>query len=124
MKRAIPLLLLVFVVGCRTKLNDESSMTLNPGDIKSREIDAISGEQKVNISAKADSGEFDIYFFLAKDQTEVEKNPAKAGAKILDKKLKTGEATLSATVPANEKATVMLMPAGNKKAEVKLKIAN
>lgn len=123
MKRAMPLLLLVLVIGC-TKLNEDLLVKLEPGVTEYRSIDPITKEQKVNVSAKSDGGQFDIYFFLAKDKAEVEKNPAKAGAKLLGSKTKTTEATFSATVPANEMVTVSLVSADGKKSEVKLKLTN
>jgi hypothetical protein len=123
MKRAVPLFLLVLIVGC-TKLNEDLTVKLEPGVTEYRSIDPIAREQKVNVSAKSDGGQFDIYFFLAKDKAEVEKDPAKAGAKLLGSKTKVTEATFSGTVPANEQATVSLVSTDGKKAEVKLKLTN
>ncbi len=124
MKRAIPLLLLLLMVGCRNKLNVEKTYTLNVGSIETIEILAIKSAQTVNVTAKSDGGKFKIYLFLAKDRKTIELNPDKAGANLLDHKKDVTEATLSGTVPADEEAVVMLYAADTKKVEVKVKIFN
>lgn len=110
----------------RATLNDETVMPVALGETRSRTIEAISKSQKVNISATSVSGQFDIYVFLEKDQAEVEKeiNRGKATAKLLASKLKTTQAELQVTVPANERAVVQLTSADGKKTDVNLKITN
>jgi hypothetical protein len=123
MKRTIPLLLLVLVVGCRTKLNVEKTYTLSVGSIETIEILAIKSAQTVNVTAKGD-GKFKIYLFLAKDRKAIELDPDKKGANLLDHKKDVTEATLSGTVPADEEAVVMIYGADTRKVEVKVKIFN
>jgi hypothetical protein len=126
MRKELLFVLLILVTGCRAKLLDESVVKVELMDKEFREIDPISTDQKVNISAKATSGEFNIYVFLAKDKAEVEKEfQGKPGTKILAHQLKvTSQADLQANIPANERAIVAITSADGKKAEVKLKISN
>ena len=127
MRKELLFVLLILVAGCRAKPLDESVVNVELMDQQFREIDPISSAQKVNVSAKANIGQFNIYVFLDKDKAEVEKEIAqgKAGAKVLAHKLKeSDEANLQANIPANERAVVALTSADGKKAEVKLKISN
>ena len=126
MRKELLLVGLILLLGCRTKLLDESTVNVDPTQRQFKEIDPISSAQKINASAKANNGQFNIFVYLAKDRAEVEKDMEqdKAGAKVLAHKLKVSEADLQATIPANEKAVVALTSCDGKKAEVKLKISN
>jgi len=127
MKKIIPfVLLLVVVVGCRAKLNDESSTSVELMNQVFRTVDPISKAQKIHVNATASSGQINVYVFLKKDQAEVVKEVerSKPSTKILAQELKTAKATLSAEIPAKEEAVVMIMSADGKKADVKLKINN
>ena len=120
-------LMLILVAGCKAKLNSESTVALTSGDMKSTIIDPISKAQDIIVSAKAASGKFNVYVFLAKDQADVEKaiNQTKVSDKVIAHKLDTSDADLKANIPANSEAIVLLTPgADGKKAEVKLKITN
>jgi hypothetical protein len=126
MKKACVFLLLVLAVGCRTKLNEEMVVNVGGGESQYRMVDPIAKEQKVNVSAKAIGGTFSIYVFLEKDKEEAQKgiDLNKVGDKVLANKQKTADAELQVTIPANQKATVLLTSGDGKKAEVKLKISN
>jgi archaellin len=126
MRKEILFVVLILAAGCWTKLLDESVVNVDPTEHKFREIDAISRGQKVTVSAKTNSGQFNIYVYLDKDRAEVEKefDKGKGVGKILAQKLNASEANLNATIPANEKAIVAVTAAEGKKAEVKLKISN
>ncbi len=121
---------LAWIVFLRTpplpKLNDESVMQVAPGVTRSRTIDAIANSQKINVSATAITGQFNIYVFLEKDQAEVDKGITfgKMSPKVLAHQLKATQADLSATILPNERAAVMVDSGDGKKAEVKLKITN
>jgi hypothetical protein len=117
--------ILITLVGCRARLNDERTVAVDPGTTQYITVDPIAREQTVKVAATSANGQFNIYFFLEKDKTTVEKEAmtGKLGPKVLDKALKTAKADLSATIPANERATVMLTGDGPK-ADVKLKITN
>lgn len=126
MKKMAPFfLLLVVAAGCRTKLNEEKVVTVDATP-RGLTIDPIKSAQTVKVSATATSGTINVYFFLAKDQAELENENfgGKAAGKLLGSKLKVTQADLSATVPANEAAVVLAASADGKKAEVKLKVTN
>ena len=126
MRIAIPFVLLILATGCRTKLDSESVVQVDPLNAQLRMIDPIASAQKVNVSAKANSGQFNIYIFLEKDKTAVEKEIErnKVPASLLGHKLKTTEADLQAQIPAKETAVVMLTSGDGKAASVRLKIGN
>jgi hypothetical protein len=90
-------------------------------------VNAIAKEQVIKVSAKAASGTFNLFVFLEKDldaaETSILRNKPDE-TKVLKHQLKTAEAELQATIPANETAVIYLLCADAKKAEVKLKITN
>jgi hypothetical protein len=125
MKKMFPLLLLVLVAGCGPKLHYQATVEVRLMDKEYRNPDPISRAQTVNVSAKAETGKFDIYIFLEKDKAEVEKNLSNPSAKLLDhKKNVSGETKLSANIPANEQAVVLIMSADGNKAVVNVTITN
>ena len=127
MKKAVPVVLfLLIVAGCQAKLNSESTVKVELMDKNWTTVDPSAKAQKVNVSAKADSGQFNIYFYLEKDKAEVEKevDQSKTPAKALAQQTKATQADLSANIPANERAVVLITSGDGKKAEVKLKISN
>jgi hypothetical protein len=126
MRKASLFVLLVVAVGC-TKLNSQSDVQVKPGDMKYCFVDPISKSQKINVSAKASDGKFNVYCFLDKDKAEVEKDldQNKVGAKMLAHKLKTDAADLDGIpIPANEKAVILLTSTEAKIVDVRLKITN
>jgi hypothetical protein len=125
MRKACLFVLLLVAVGC-TKLNSQSDVQVKPGDLKYTMVDPISKSQKINVSAKTSDGKFNVYCFLEKDKVEVERdlNQIKVSAKVLAHELKTGGADLTATIPANETAVILLTSAEAKNVDVKLKITN
>jgi hypothetical protein len=126
MRKALLFVVLVLLTGCRAKLNSESVVRVNVGELKSTIVDPISKSQTINISAKSLDGKFNLYCFLEKDQTEVEKSITqnKISDKVLAHELKTSTAAIHATIPANEGAVVLLTCTDHKSADVKLKITN
>ena len=126
MRRMALFVMVMLLVGCRAKLNSESVVPLDPGVTHFTTIDPITSAQTVNVSAKANSGQFSIYVFLEKDKAEAEKEimQNKVPAKALANQQKTTEASLKAAIPANEKAVVLLTSGDGKKADVKLKLTN
>ena len=128
MRKLLPFVLLLMLnFGCHTKLNQESTVSLTNIEAKHFLIKPISKEQVINVSAKSTEGTFNVFVFLEKDKNEavaaIEKTKLD-DSKVLNHKLKTPEAELQATIPANETAIVYLVSADGKKAEVKLKISN
>jgi len=109
----------------RVTLSDNTTIQVDPSQIKYRVLDPISSAQKIFVTAKS-SEPFNIYVFLEKDLAAVEKDiqADKASDKAITYRIKTDSANLEAMIPANEKAVVGLSSAGGKKTDVKLKITN
>ena len=110
----------------RAALNDESVIPVAPFETQYKITNPVSKIQEVNISAKAISGQFDIYVYMEKDKAEAEEAiiGRKKTAKIVFSKLNTNEAERKVSVPANESAAIRLTSGDGKKAEVKLKLTN
>ena len=86
MKNAIPLVLVFLAVGCfKPSLTDESVIKVNATGMDGRTLDAIPKAQTIKVSAKANSGVFNVYIFLKKDTNAVEKDvdAGKVPAKVL-----------------------------------------
>ena len=126
MRKAILLVVLVLLTGCKAKLNSETVVHVNVGDLKTTIIDPIAKSQTINISARSLDGKFNLYCFLEKDQKEVEKGITqnKISDKVLAHEVKTSVAQIQATIPANEAAVILLTCTDVRSAEVKLKITN
>lgn len=124
MRKSCVLLALLFLCGCKSKLNVEKTFALKPGEVNSTIIDAISKAQDIKVSAQADA-DIDVYVFLEADRNDVEKdlNVNKVNTKVIAHKKKTTGAELTANIPANSEAAVTVV-SGTKKAEVKLKLTN
>lgn len=116
--------LLLLAAGCRSRLISESKLTVEPNGKQHRSIDPISRERTVNIAATAASGQFSIFVFLEKDKSDAEKaiDANKTSPTILAQEPKTAKANLSATIPANERAIVLLK--SSEKTEVNVRISN
>jgi hypothetical protein len=117
MRRTVPqaccfLALLGLVSGC-TKLNDERTVQVAPGDEHKLFIDPAKKEQRITVSVSSPGTPVNVSLLLEND-------PKKA----LDSKEKVEEATLNATIPADNKAVVLLTSAGARTANVKVKITN
>lgn len=126
MKKAIlGFTLVMLAVGCRTRLNDERTVSVDLGG-SFITIEKIKNAQTVKVAATASTGVFDIFFFLEKDQAAVEKELSanKITEKVLAKDLKVTQANFSVNVPANENAVVFVRSSDGKKADVKVKITN
>ena len=52
MKRVLPVVLLILLVGCKARLHDESDITVDADSIKYRTLDPIKNERKIKVSAK------------------------------------------------------------------------
>jgi hypothetical protein len=127
MKRLVPILLLLLVVtGCRARLNSESTAKVELLDKHMTTVDPISREQKINVKVMATTGQFNAFLFLEKDQGAIvtDAEPKKDSPKIMDKALGATTASMSAQIPANERAVVLVMSGDGKPAQVTIKITN
>ena len=128
MRKIIPVFAVVLgLVGCQAKLNHSSTVEVELADKQSKIVEAISKEQTIKVAGNASSGQFNLYVFLQKDQTAAE-NDIDRGSKnsplILAQKVRTNQAEVTALIPANQVAVVMLTSGDGKKATVNLKITN
>jgi hypothetical protein len=115
---------LLVVAGCQS-VSLEKTVTVSGGEAyQAFTIDAPRRDQKVTVTISGATAPVNVYIVLekdlaaAQDNLKIEKPPANA----LDKKENVQDATLEATVPANNSYTVLLSPIGGKTAQVNLKI--
>jgi hypothetical protein len=121
--RCCCLLLLLVLSGCGQKLDYQTSVDLDEGQVQSILIDPPKREQNVSITAKSTGSPIDLYVVLDKD-----KEPAKQAlldrkkpAAALASKTKTQDAALEVTIPANTGFAVLLGGAG-KSSHVTVKV--
>jgi hypothetical protein len=123
----LSLLAVLPLAGCtQYKLDYEKQFDLSPQDKISytMTVPPIKKEQVIKVSVTADNP-VNVLIGLEKDEKalndEYLKN--KYTAKTMTKELKTQQASLQATVPANESAVVLVL-VHDKKSNVKVRITN
>jgi len=127
MRRFLPVaLILVAIVGCEARLENVGTVNVIPGEIKSKVIEAINKEQKIKVVGTATTGQFNVFVYLQKDQTECENaiNSGRKTTKMIVQKNQSTQAELTALIPANQVAIVSLTSADGKPGVVSLKITN
>jgi hypothetical protein len=113
---------LVVLVGCGKKLNMEQTFDL-PIEGKQFVLEPVSSEQKIKVTAKADAA-VSVYIYLEKHKEAAEQQIlTRKFANILQRQEKTDNASLEATIPANEAAVVRVGRA-SKGTKVTLRITN
>ena len=124
LRRNLWLVLCVAMIpACRTRLNDERTVNLDPAKTVTLRIEPVNREQKVKVEAKSAEIPFDLYIYLKEDELEAEKNiNLRKKDKILEQKTKTQEAALEVTIPA-QKAGIVRLYSG-KKTAVTVKMTN
>ena len=115
-------LLVLVVAGCEGKLRDTRSFEVKPTDTgKEYRIDPKASERPLKVTATAEGGAIDVYVYLSKNAEAAEQNIlAKKDEFILAKAVNVKEADLTATIPANEEATVVVLCAKLEPATVQL----
>jgi hypothetical protein len=110
--------------GCQTRLDVERTIMVDPGVVKTLEIDGPRYEQKVTVTVSSPDAAVNAYVCLFKDSDEVANavEANKSSDKVLARQEKTQDATLTATVPAKTNVAVILTCASAKAATVKLKV--
>ena len=114
--------LLVALPGCG-KLHYESTVELGAGEVELILVDPPKREQQISVTVTSSGSPINVYVVLAKDK-EVAKEALLNGQKpaaSLAGKVKTQEATLEATVPANT-GFVILLGGASKSSQVKVKV--
>ncbi|HLJ94273.1 MAG TPA: hypothetical protein VKU02_13885 [Gemmataceae bacterium] len=115
---------LVLLSGCGQKLDYETSLDLDEGQVQSISVDAPKREQKVSVTATSSSSPIDIYVVLDKDK-EAGKQALLDRRKVaaaLASQTKTRNPTLEVTVPANTGIAILVGGAG-KSSHVTVKVS-
>ena len=110
--------------GCKQRLNSESTLTVGPGEVQSKIVDAPRADQQVTVTVSSPGAPVSAYLVLEKNRQAAQDAllSGKAPANVLDGKDKTEDATLQGTVPAKEEFAVLVNNGGSKPAQVKVKI--
>jgi len=110
----------------RTVLNEETTLDVRPGDLKSLKIDPAPREQKIRVELTSTPAPVSVFVFLEKDRAtamhdiEARKDPP---ANVLEYREKINNATLEVTIPADSVAEVLVTHA-SKSTKVTLKLTN
>jgi hypothetical protein len=114
--------LLLALTGCQ-RVNEERTLSVELNDVKAVTIEAPKREQRLAVTATA-AVPIDVYVVLEKDRSAVEEALQKGARpdKLLASQLKVEQASLEATVPAQNEYSVLVRSTSGKKADVKLKI--
>ncbi len=115
---------LLLLAGCGQKLNYESTLQLEVGDVQAIAIDPPVKEQKVTVTVTSTASPVDVYLVFAKDKESGKRAllDRKPPAEPLAAKAKTTDAVLEATIPAGS-GFVVLLGLANKSTSVKLKVS-
>jgi hypothetical protein len=123
LRRTLFALLLLVLPGCGQKLNYETTVDLDEGQVQSILIDAPKSEQKVTVTVNSAGAPIDAYIVLDKDKEagkqallNRQKPPQSLAGKV-----KTQDATLEATVPANT-GFALLVGGASKNSRVSVKV--
>jgi hypothetical protein len=119
--RLIPVLAVCALAGC-SKIHEQRSFTIEPGDAHGFTVSAPLSDQKVKVEVTSDEP-LNVWVILEKDipQGKTEFDPESLKSGVLAKEKATKQATLTATVPAKEKFRVYF-DAAAKKTNVTVKI--
>ena len=111
------------VVGCEAKLRDRRTVEVDPASHVVIPIDAKPEGRTLKVTAKSDGAPIEVYVYLAKDDKQAEQDIfAKRSDLFLAHDVNVEEANLTAEIPANEEAMVVLACANTQRATVELSI--
>jgi hypothetical protein len=116
---------LVLAAGCKQRVNEERTLSLEPGVTKPLQIDAPARDQQVTVTVASPGAPVSAYLVLEKNRAATEDALVagkKPGANILAGSEKAEQATLEATVPAKEAYAVVVSNSSGKPAQVKVTI--
>jgi hypothetical protein len=113
----------VALAGCGQKLDYETAVQLEAGDVQLLAIDPPKREQKVTVTVTSSGSPISVYVILGKDKEAAKQAllDSKKPTGALASNVKTQEATLEATIPANTGFGVLLGGA-SKSSQVKVKV--
>jgi hypothetical protein len=121
LRRCLVAALLLALSGC-TRLSYETTIQLGAGEVQSLSIDPPRREQKVSVTVTSSAAPVDVYVVLEKDKEAAKEAllDHKKPAASLAGNVKTQEATLEATIPANTPFAI-LVGGASKTSQVKVK---
>ena len=111
--------------GCHgQRLDSESTMTVAPGEVKSKIVDAPRADQQVTVTVSSLGAPVTACVVLEKNRQAAEDalQSGKSPPNTLFGVAKGEDATLQGTVPAKEEYAVLVSNAGSKAAQVKVRI--
>ncbi|MFK7766942.1 MAG: hypothetical protein AB8B55_06945 [Mariniblastus sp.] len=116
---------LILVTGCGPRLATTKTIELQSNDIRTILIDAISSEQTVSVTAKADS-KFSLHVHLAGDEDAVDAAAAlgKSVPEILAQSVDQLSADLKFVVPAGKEGALRFSMRGPAPVKVQYTISN
>jgi hypothetical protein len=123
LRRCLLATILLAPLGCGQKLNYETTVQLDDGQVQSLSIDPPRKDQSANVTVSSSGSPIDVYVVLEKDK-EAGKQAlldSKKPAESLARKVKTQDAILEATIPANTGFAILLGGA-SKSSQVKVKV--
>src|SRR5262245_432385 len=108
--RVLLAILFLALPGCGQKLDYESSMQLDAGDVQWISIDSPKREQRVSVTVTSSGSPVDVYVVLGKDKEAAKQAllDTKKPTESLANKVKTRESTLEVTIPANTGFAVLV----------------
>ncbi len=112
------------LAGCQS-VSLEKTVTVSGGEAyQAFTIDPPRRDQKVTVTISSATNPINVYIVLEKDLAAAQESlkNEKPPANALDRKENVQDATLEATVPANNSYTVLLSPIAGKTSQVSLKI--
>jgi len=115
---------LFLIVGCGGGLNEQKTVEMNAGDIKTFVIDPAKTQKTLKVDVQATGGPVDVHVYLDEDERDAEKAIMfqSTSPKVLAGKYKVENVQLEAPIPAHKAFTVRI--AAVKKASVKVKMTN
>ena len=129
MIRAFPLVLFSTVticIGCKPQLSIDREVKLEPDQIKTIIVSAVSMEQTIQVTANSSGGPISVHVYLPEHEEAIEEMIAHGNPleNVIAKVDSAEEVTLNALIPADKEAVVRFQPAGRHAADVQVKIRN
>ena len=112
--------------GCTAQLNDQRTLTLEVGEIRTIVLAPVEREQIIKIAARSPDCPISVYVYLSENDEEVDRKITlgKPSDLILSSQTESEEIALEANIPANKEAMVRVASASPDKATVHLVITS
>ncbi len=118
--------LILTSLGCGPSLNDERTVSLSVGEIRTIEFGPFEKDTLVYVTTESPGKPISVYVHLMEHYEDIDRDITfgKSPEDVIVGKVSTESASLQALIPANQEAAVRLYPVGNYAASVELKIHN